>query len=294
MADPHRAATPRKLTYIITIAIFIFPPILLQDQADAEKLRRSAESDAVTSLRERANSNTISIISGNVNGTYLTIAYDLAAVLNSGDDLRILPVIGTGGGQNISDVRFLRGIDLGITQANILDIYRHTKQIGPIDDKITYIAKLFNEEMHIVVRSDVTRSISCRAIRSASTSSTAQAYFRPRYLRAVGYQSRGGFPGAGGRPLCAEDGGDYCHDADDGQANPPHRWNQIVGRLPSPAGAIPEGAAGGLSASGVHARQRFDRFLVETKSTSGPKASAEDRDRLFQKFLEWNEGHQLP
>ena len=95
------------------------------------------------------------MIAGNVNGTYLTIAYDLAAVLNDGDNLRILPIIGRGGGSNIRDVRFLRGIDLGITQAGILDVYRRTRQIGPIDDKITYIAKLFNEELHIVVRSDV-------------------------------------------------------------------------------------------------------------------------------------------
>ena len=58
-------------------------------------------------LGERINANTIAVVSGNVNGTYLSIAYDLSAVLDNGDEFRILPVIGKGGGQNVKDVRFL-------------------------------------------------------------------------------------------------------------------------------------------------------------------------------------------
>ena len=103
---------------------------------------------------ERLNANTIAIISGNLNATYVTIAYDLSAVLDDGDEFRVLPVIGKGGGQNIKDVRFLKGVDLGITQSNLLGYYKRNNEIGPIDDKIVYIAKLFNEEMHLVVRAD--------------------------------------------------------------------------------------------------------------------------------------------
>ena len=106
------------------------------------------------SLGERVNSNTIAVISGNLNATYVTIAYDMSAVLDDGDDFRVLPVIGKGGGQNIKDVRFLKGVDLGITQSNLLGYYKRTNEIGPIDDKIVYIAKLFNEEMHLIVRAD--------------------------------------------------------------------------------------------------------------------------------------------
>jgi TRAP transporter TAXI family solute receptor len=105
-------------------------------------------------LGERLNANTIAIVSGNPNATYLTIAYDMSDVLDDGDNFRILPVIGKGGGQNIRDVRFLKGIDLGITQSIILNQFRESNEIGNIDDKIVYIAKLFNEEMHVVVRAD--------------------------------------------------------------------------------------------------------------------------------------------
>jgi TRAP transporter TAXI family solute receptor len=105
-------------------------------------------------LGERINANTIAVISGNLNATYVAIAYDLSAVLDDGDEFRVLPVIGKGGGQNIKDVRFLKGVDLGITQSNLLGYYKRSNEIGPIDDKIVYIAKLFNEEMHLIVRAD--------------------------------------------------------------------------------------------------------------------------------------------
>lgn len=103
---------------------------------------------------ERLNANTIAIVSGNLNATYLTIAYDLSAVLDNGDEFRVLPVVGKGGGQNIKDVRYLKGIDLGITQSNLLNTFRRSGEAGAIDDKIVYIAKLFNEEMHLVVRAE--------------------------------------------------------------------------------------------------------------------------------------------
>ena len=106
------------------------------------------------SLGEQLNANTIAIVSGNPNATYLTIAYDLSDVLDDGDNFRVLPVIGKGGGQNINDVRFLKGIDLGITQSIILNEFRDSNEIGNVSDTIDYIAKLFNEEMHVVVRAD--------------------------------------------------------------------------------------------------------------------------------------------
>jgi len=109
---------------------------------------------ALGTLGERINSNTIAVISGNPNATYMTIAYDMSAVLDNGDEFRVLPVIGKGGGQNIKDVRFLKGVDLGITQSNLLGYYKRSNELGFIDDKIVYLAKLFNEEMHLIVRAE--------------------------------------------------------------------------------------------------------------------------------------------
>jgi TRAP transporter TAXI family solute receptor len=139
-------------------AIVVFIVVALFGSAPANSQNRSGaplpDKPELGSIGERINSHTIAIVSGNVNATYLSIAYDLSAVLDNGDEFRVLPVVGKGGGQNIKDVRFLKGVDLGITQSPILNGYRKSNEIGTIDDKLVYIAKLFNEEMHLVVRAD--------------------------------------------------------------------------------------------------------------------------------------------
>src|SRR6478735_6156575 len=123
-------------------------PVLAQTQRAGGPVPNKPQLGAVG---ERINSNTLAVISGNPNATYMSIAYDMSVVLDDGDEFRILPIIGKGGGQNIKDVRFLKGIDLGITQSILLNTARRTNELGPIGDRLVYIAKLFNEEMHVVV-----------------------------------------------------------------------------------------------------------------------------------------------
>lgn len=125
--------------------------------AQETKQRPAVARPAVQSYRahlqrtEQINQNTVTVISGNPNGTYLYLAYDLSAVLDDGDSLRVLPVIGKGGYQNVLDVLHLKGVDLGITQSNIMTYLKRTGEMGSsIDQRLAYIAKLYNEEMHIL------------------------------------------------------------------------------------------------------------------------------------------------
>jgi uncharacterized protein len=107
-------------------------------------------------FRARINENVVTIMAGSPSGTDLAIVQDLAAVLDDGDKLRVLPMVGKGPEQNIKDVMFLRGVDMGVTQANLLKHFDKTGELGPnLKGQIAYIAKLFNEELHILVRSDV-------------------------------------------------------------------------------------------------------------------------------------------
>ena len=109
---------------------------------------------------EQPNENTIGLISGSPNSddTYLQVANDLAEVLNDDDGLRILPIVGFGGPRNIRDVRYLRGVDIWLTQTNILnDFRRSNERMGQTENnKIAYITELFKEEVHLVARPDIT------------------------------------------------------------------------------------------------------------------------------------------
>src|SRR5262245_14476638 len=65
--------------------------------------------------RERLNENVVYLMGGQLGAALVVVAHDISVVVNDGDALRVLPVLGGGAAQNLRDVVFLRGIDLGIT-----------------------------------------------------------------------------------------------------------------------------------------------------------------------------------
>ena len=70
-------------------------------------------------LGERMNANTVTVVTGTPGGTYFRAGADLAFVLDDGDKLRILPILGKGAGENAYDIRFLKGVDLGLSLIHI-------------------------------------------------------------------------------------------------------------------------------------------------------------------------------
>jgi TRAP transporter TAXI family solute receptor len=126
-----------------------------KDEAKPEA-KAAPQADTVReNFRSRMNENVVTIMAGSPTGTDLAIVQDIAEVLN-GDGLRVVPMVGQGPAQNVKDVMFLRGVDMGVTQANILKYFARTGELGPnFIDQIAYVAKLFNEEMHILVRDEV-------------------------------------------------------------------------------------------------------------------------------------------
>src|SRR6185312_4446228 len=99
-----------------------------KDQPSAKSQPPAAS--ARENYRARLNENVVTIMAGSASGTDLAIVQDIADVLNDGDQLRVLPIVGKGPEQNIKDVLFLRGVDMGITQANILKHYAKTGELG--------------------------------------------------------------------------------------------------------------------------------------------------------------------
>jgi len=126
----------------------------------APAVRRQGSAPApqpdLKAISERMNANTLTVVTGTPSGIFSTFGADLSAVLNDGDELRIMGVTSAGAFQNVRDVRFLKGIDLGFTITNILGQYRRTGEIGDLSDKIVYISRISNDEIHVVTRSNIT------------------------------------------------------------------------------------------------------------------------------------------
>jgi TRAP transporter TAXI family solute receptor len=129
---------------------------VLQDAALAAEPKLDLSEISPSEYRERLNDATVTIVVGAPNATGLDVAYDLAGVLDDETSLRIVPIIGKGVAQNVRDVRFMRGVDMGLTHANILAHFSRTGELGRnITSQITYVAKLFNEEVHLLARSEI-------------------------------------------------------------------------------------------------------------------------------------------
>jgi TRAP transporter TAXI family solute receptor len=106
------------------------------------------------SIVDRANRGLVYIATSSVLGTDVRIAEDLANVLDDGATRRIVPMVGKGSLQNLMDLKVLRGIDVAIVQADVLDYAKSQRNPQGIES-IPYIAKLYNEEFHLLARADV-------------------------------------------------------------------------------------------------------------------------------------------
>nr|WP_281381359.1 TAXI family TRAP transporter solute-binding subunit [Microvirga lupini] len=103
----------------------------------------------------RANAGTLGVISGGADGTYIRIAADLANVLD-GEDLRVLPMIGRGSLQNLRDIMFLRGVDIGIVQMDAREQLKAEKLQDSAVRRLRFITRLYNEEVHIIASRQIT------------------------------------------------------------------------------------------------------------------------------------------
>jgi TRAP transporter TAXI family solute receptor len=115
---------------------------------------RSPHAADIADQRDLVNGGVVGLISGGVTGTYVRIAADLANALDDGYELRILPIIGKGSVRNVEDLLLLRGIDVAIVQSDVLDFYQRAELVPNIERKLRYIAKLYNEEVHVLAKSE--------------------------------------------------------------------------------------------------------------------------------------------
>src|SRR6516165_6823900 len=101
------------------------------------------------------NRRVVELQTGRAAGISVSIAEDLANLVDDGATRRVLPVVGKGSLQNITDLKLLRGIDMAILQADVLDYAKQQNLIPGLEGWVTYIAKLYNEEFHLLARREV-------------------------------------------------------------------------------------------------------------------------------------------
>ncbi|MEC9368846.1 MAG: TAXI family TRAP transporter solute-binding subunit, partial [Pseudomonadota bacterium] len=121
----------------------------------------AAQSDVVRYQQKKyeANLSTVTIAASGTTSPYTQFAEDIRNVLDDSKEntLRVLPILGRGGGQNLLDILFLRGVDMGIVDQDQMAKLKAKDPAlyGDIEYRVHYIAKLMNSEFQVLARHDI-------------------------------------------------------------------------------------------------------------------------------------------
>ena len=115
----------------------------------------AAQHPAAAPPQAAANRGVVQLETGRGSGISVSVAEDLAELVDDGATRRVLPVVGKGGLGNISDLEHLHGIDLTILQDDVMKYARERNLFPGIEYRMSYIAKLYNEEFHLLARDDI-------------------------------------------------------------------------------------------------------------------------------------------
>jgi TRAP-type uncharacterized transport system substrate-binding protein len=104
--------------------------------------------------RDAMNAGTVTVITAPAGGATSVFGSDMARVLDD-NNVRVLTVLGKGPVHNVVDVLYLKSIDMGIVVADVPEFYRLQYKIPDITSQLRYIAKLYNNEIHVVAPTSV-------------------------------------------------------------------------------------------------------------------------------------------
>ena len=114
----------------------------------------AAETGEVSKVLQ-INNWTLGLAGGLPTGTFIRFAAEIARNLNDPAEMRVLPVITQGATDNVRDLLYLRGIDIAITNADVLEHFKTTERIPNIEKRINFISEMVISEVHLVVRPEI-------------------------------------------------------------------------------------------------------------------------------------------
>src|ERR1700692_4784678 len=149
-------ATARNLFVCLSSFFFLIfstvplRPVLAQSQKPAvsyEEKKRQANDIAVT------------VVVSGLTCTCARFSEDIRNVVNDlgPDGVRVLPVLGVGGLQNVNDVLFLKNMAMAVVDEDNLRLLKKKDPAlyANVEQRVQYITKLYNSEFHVLARNEI-------------------------------------------------------------------------------------------------------------------------------------------
>jgi TRAP-type uncharacterized transport system substrate-binding protein len=131
------------------------PMVPALSQAPKAHLVATAASVGEGGKVHESNEWTVGIAGGLLEGTNIRFAAEMAKVLDDRPNLRVLPMVTYGALGNVEDLLYLKGVDVTITSADVLDEYIRNGTLANIKDRLRYISSFYINEVHIYVRPEI-------------------------------------------------------------------------------------------------------------------------------------------
>src|SRR5215208_871882 len=136
------------------LVLLCVSPVVSSALAQAQKATASYEEK-----KRQTNDIAVTIVVSGLSCTCARFAEDIRNVVNDlrPDGLRVLPVLGVGGLQNLNDVLFLKGIDMGVVDEDNLRLLKKRDPLlyANLEQRVQYITKLYNSEFHVLARNEI-------------------------------------------------------------------------------------------------------------------------------------------
>ena len=139
-------------------------------------------------IRQRVNDNVLFLMGGQPGATFSQLAHDISVVVDDGNNLRVLPVVGGAAVQNVEDVLYLRSIDMALTTQEAMNHLKSTGELGPhLEQQLTYIATLFPNPLQILARAGAksVTDLSGKKV-NFNNKGSATAQFVPKIFKTLG------------------------------------------------------------------------------------------------------------
>lgn len=109
--------------------------------------------------KRQANDIAVTVVVSGLSCTCARFTEDIRNVVNDlgPDGIRVLPILGVGGLQNLNDVLFLKNIDMAVVDEDNLRLLKKKDPAlyANVEQRVQYITKLYNSEFHVLARNDI-------------------------------------------------------------------------------------------------------------------------------------------
>jgi TRAP-type uncharacterized transport system substrate-binding protein len=140
----------------------LLAPVIMMSMMCGTPLAQTARPEGIPSPddtwtlpnRDAMNANTVTIITAPAGGATAIFGSDMARVLDDGE-LRVLPVLGKGPVRNVVDILDLKAVDMGMVAGDVPEFYKLQYKIPDIASRLRQIAKLYNNELHVIAPTSI-------------------------------------------------------------------------------------------------------------------------------------------